>query len=103
MSEPSNTPSTTPAPEPTENLVRIFDSEQETEAQIVQGLLQSAGIDAALSSLDFPQDTLPIGGTVVLVREADAETARNVIDAYRHTPLRDEEATDTPPAREDKP
>ena len=39
-------------PNPDEKLVRVFDSEQESEALIVRGLLESAGIDSDLTSLD---------------------------------------------------
>ena len=45
MPEPANP---TPQPEPNEKLVKIFDTERETEAIVVQGLLESAGIDLSL-------------------------------------------------------
>jgi Putative prokaryotic signal transducing protein len=74
-------------PNPNEKLVRIFDTEQESEALVVRGLLDSAGIDSDLTSLDAQQDILPgVGGTVILVREEDAERARKTIDEYRRTP-----------------
>lgn len=74
-------------PDPNEKLVRIFDTEQESEAMVVRGLLESAGIDADMTSLDAPQDILPgVGGTVILVREEDAERARQVIEEYRQAP-----------------
>ena len=54
---------------------------------VVRGLLESAGIDADLTSLDAQQDILPgVGGTVILVREEDAAEARRLIDEYRQTP-----------------
>ncbi len=60
-------------PEPDEKLVKVFDAEQENEAIVVQGLLQSAGIESDLKSIDAVQDTFPgIGGTLLLVREEDA-------------------------------
>ena len=75
------------APDPNEKLVRVFDTEQETEAIVVRGLLESNGIDAKLNSLDAPQDVLPgVGGSIILVREEDAEQARRVIDEYRQAP-----------------
>jgi Putative prokaryotic signal transducing protein len=74
-------------PNPNEKLVRVFDTEQESEALIVRGLLESAGIDSDLTSLDAQQDVLPgVGGTVILTREEDAEKARNLIDEYRRAP-----------------
>ena len=57
-------------PNPNEKLVRIFDTEQESEALVVHGLLQSTGIDSDVTSLDAQQDILPgVGGTIILVRE----------------------------------
>jgi hypothetical protein len=79
-------------PNPNEKLVRVFDSEQETEAMVVRGLLESAGIDADITSLDAQQDILPgVGGTVILVREEDADEARRVIEEFRQ-PVTDETA-----------
>ena len=70
-------------PDPNEKLVRIFDTEQESEAMVVRGLLEFAGIDVDMTSLDAQQDILPgVGGTVILVREEDADRARQVILAH---------------------
>src|ERR1700691_2619003 len=70
-------------PNPNEKLVRVFDTEQEAEALGVRGLLESAGIDSDVTSLDAPQDILPgVGGTVILVREEEAEKARRMIEEY---------------------
>jgi hypothetical protein len=80
-------------PNPNEKLVRVFDTEQESEALVVRGLLDSSGIDCDITSLDAQQDILPgVGGTIILVREADAEKARNVIEEYRRAPGSDETA-----------
>ena len=74
-------------PNPNEKLVRVFDTEQESEAMVVRGLLESAGIDSDLTSLDAQQDILPgVGGTVILVREKDAAEAQRLIEEYRQTP-----------------
>lgn len=71
-------------PNPNEKLVRVFDTEQESEALVVRGLLQSAGIDSDITALDAPQDILPgVGGTVIVVREEDAAEARRLIESYR--------------------
>ena len=73
-------------PNPNEKLVRVFDTEQESEALVVRGLLESAGIDSDITSLDAPQDILPgVGGTVILVREEDADRARSLIAEFRQT------------------
>jgi hypothetical protein len=78
-------------PSPNEKLVRVFDTEQETEAMVVRGLLESADIDCDVTSLDAQQEILPgVGGTVILVREEDATTARQLIDEYRRVPGDDE-------------
>ena len=78
-------------PSPNEKLVRVFDTEQETEAMVVRGLLESADIDCDVTSLDAQQEILPgVGGTVILVREEDAMTARRLIDEYRRVPGDDE-------------
>ena len=92
MTTPANFP---PKPDPNEKLVKIFDTEQETEAFVVQGLLQSAGIESDRKSLDAPQDTFPgVGGTIILVREEDAEEARKIIESYRQLPPIDDETAE---------
>jgi hypothetical protein len=79
-------------PEPNEKLIKVFDTEQENEALVVQGLLQSAGIESDLQSLDAVQDAFPgVGGTVLLVREEDSAEAEKIIDAYRKLPPLDDE------------
>jgi hypothetical protein len=73
-------------PNPNERLVRVFDTEQESEAMVVRGLLESAGIDCDVTSLDAQQDILPgVGGTIILVREGDADSARRLIEEYRQS------------------
>ena len=72
-------------PDPNENLVRIFTTEQETEALVVRGLLESAGIDCQLGESENSPDVLPIGAVGILVREEDAERARQVIAEYRRS------------------
>ena len=80
-------------PDPNEKLVKVFDTEQESEAMVVRGLLESAGIEADMTALDAPQDILPgVGGTVILVREEDAEPARQLIRDYTRSDADDETA-----------
>jgi Putative prokaryotic signal transducing protein len=92
-----------PRPNPNEKLVRVFDTEQESEALVVRGLLEANGIEADITALDAPQDILPgVGGTVILVREEDAGKARRVIEEYRQAPGSDDtaeiEVIEDPPA-----
>jgi hypothetical protein len=86
MAEKSNPPTSDPRvpPVPREKLVKVFDSERESEALVVSGLLESAGIDSDVTSTDAAQNMYPgVGGSVILVREDQAEEARRVIEAYR--------------------
>jgi hypothetical protein len=67
-------------PNPNEKLVKVFDSEDESEALVVKGLLDSAGIDSDLASASLLQDAFPgLGGVILMVREEDAEAAQRVI------------------------
>lgn len=92
---PGSTPPYEPSPNPNEKLVKVFDSERESEALVVKGLLDSAGIESDMTSVEAVQDMFPgVGGTVILVREEDAEGARQVIDTYRQSPATDEETAE---------
>src|SRR5258708_31990166 len=80
-------------PNPNEKLVKVFDSEQESEAMVVHGLLESAGIESDITSLDAQQELLPgVGGTIILGREEDAQNARRMIEGYRQAPGDDDTA-----------
>ncbi len=70
-------------PEP-EELTAVFDTQEESEAMVVQGLLESSGIEAVITGLDAPQNILPgVGGVLVRVAPEDAEEARRVIAENR--------------------
>src|SRR6201987_1424689 len=91
MAEPLKTGGMQPRPDPNEKLVKVFDSEQESEALVVKGLLDSAGLDSDMTSVDAIQDMFPgVGGTVILVRQEDAGRARQLIEDYRQSPDSDE-------------
>jgi hypothetical protein len=76
--------------------VEVFETEQESEAMVVQSLLQSAGIDVMVSGFDAPQDILPgVGGVSVRVREDQAAEARAVLAEYLSKGLTDEESEST--------
>ena len=84
-----NSPAVQPTPD--KKLVKIFDTEQETEAIVVKGLLESAGIETDIKSIDAVQETFPgVGGTIILVGEEDAAVATKIIDEYRNSPPLDE-------------
>jgi hypothetical protein len=93
MPEPTHSsPQPEPKPQPNEKLVKIFDTERENEANFVQGLLESAGIESDLKSIDAVQNAFPgVGGTVLLVREEDAPEAEKIIETYRQSPPLDDE------------
>jgi putative signal transducing protein len=65
-------------------LVPVFDTQEESEAMIVRGLLESAGIESIITGLDAPQDILPgVGGVLVQVPAEKADDARQIIEDYR--------------------
>jgi hypothetical protein len=79
-------PRPNPDPNPNEKLVKVFDSEDESEALVVKGLLDSAEIDSDLASASLLQDAFPsMGGMVILVREEDADEARRLIAEQRRS------------------
>jgi putative signal transducing protein len=95
-------------PDPNEKLVKVFDSEQEPEAMVVKGLLDSAGIENDLASASLLQDAFPgMGGMIILVREEDAEKARQLIAESRQAVVNgasgneadDDDATEELPAK----
>ena len=99
-----NSEGTQPPPDPNEKLVKVFDSEDESECLVVKGLLDSAGIDADLTAASMVQETFPgLGGMIILVREEDAEEARRVIAEHQSLSEDDEtaeiETTGEPPQK----
>ena len=87
MAEQTTTPAEAQSrPDPNEKLVKIFDSEQESEAMVVKGLLDSAGIDNDLASASLLQEAFPgMGGMIILVRQEDAGKAGRLIDESRQS------------------
>jgi hypothetical protein len=79
-------------PDPNEKLVKVFDTEEESEALVVKGLLDSAGIDNDLTSASLLQEAFPgLGGMILMVREEDAEKARKLIEESRRGPADEDE------------
>jgi len=85
------------AGEPNEQLVKVFDTEQESEAMVVRGLLEANGIPAVIENLDAPQDVLPgVGGVIVLVRAEQGEEAGRLIQESRTELPADEAVSEEP-------
>ena len=84
-----------PKPDPNEKVVKVFDTEQEPEALVVQGLLESAGISSNVLATELTQDAFPgLGGVVLLVSEDDADVAARIIESYRNSPPVDDETAE---------
>ncbi|MEO5936187.1 MAG: DUF2007 domain-containing protein [Terriglobales bacterium] len=78
--------------DPNAELVEVLDTQDESEALVIQGLLDSAGIESLMSSLDVPQDVMPgVGGVILRVAPELAEEARRVIAEYQNNPATDAE------------
>lgn len=85
---------TQPRPNPDEKLVKVFDSELESEAMIVKGLLESEGIDSDLTAASMVQETFPgLGGMIILVRQEDAEAAQKLIAEHQQSPEQSDDET----------
>ena len=94
MPDPLVTTGGQPRPDPNEKLVKVFDSEQESEAMVVKGLLESAGIDSDLTSASLLQDMFPgLGGMIILVRAEDSDKAQKLIAEYSR-PVDDDETAE---------
>jgi hypothetical protein len=79
--------------QPNEGLVVIFECEQESEAMVVQGLLETGGIEVLSTNFDAPQDVLPgVGGIALRVREDQAQEARAILAEYKNKGITDAEA-----------
>jgi hypothetical protein len=94
MAVPREIALTEPQPDPNEKLVKVFDTEQESEAMVVKGLLESAGIESNLTSTATSQDSFPgLGGVVIMVREEDAEPARRILAEFKQPASADDDET----------
>lgn len=73
--------------EPTKHLVEVYVAAGDEEGLVVKGLLESEGIDCALSS-DIPHTVMPLnidglGAVRITVAEEDAERARQIITEHK--------------------
>lgn len=77
-------------------LVTVFQTADEAEAMVVQGLLESNGIESLLANLEAPQDVLPgVGGVAIRVRPSEADEACEIIEGQRNDLLDSEESSET--------
>jgi hypothetical protein len=97
---PGGIMATNPSCEPTpiheeKELVTVFDTSDEAEALVVQGLLESNGIESLLSYRDAPQDVLPgVGGVMLRVRPSEADEALAIIESQRSDQPAEEESSE---------
>jgi putative signal transducing protein len=78
-------------------LVEVFDTQEESEAWVVEALLESAGIAALSSGREAPQNVLPgVGGVVVRVAPENAAAARRLIAENRGVPPPEDGASEDP-------
>ena len=71
-------------PTPNQKLETVFDTADETEAMVVQGLLESAGLECLAVSPDAPGEVMSgLGGVALQVPEERAQEARRLIEEYR--------------------
>ena len=77
-------------------LVTVFETADEAEAMVVQGLLESNGIESLLANLEAPQDVLPgVGGVAIRVRSSEADQVREIIEGQHNDLLDPEESSET--------
>jgi hypothetical protein len=88
--------SATAGPKPEPEPVKVFDTQQESEAMVVHGLLTSAGIESLVNSLEANQALWPgVGGVGVFVNPSQADEARRIIEEYNQAETDIEEVDDS--------
>jgi hypothetical protein len=71
-----------------ENLVTVFETNDDSEALVVRSLLESGGMDVLFQTTEapagvFPFSSMPLGHIRLEVVESQAEEALRVITEYR--------------------
>ena len=71
-----------------EDLVEVFQTNDDSEALVVRGLLESNSIEVMMTSAEapagvFPFSNSPMGHMRLEVRASQAEEARAIINDYR--------------------
>ena len=79
-----------------EKLVDIFDTNDDSEALVVRGLLESGGMEVLMTTVEapvgvFPFSAMPLGHVRLQVLESQAEDALRVIAEYRRRGSEDAE------------
>lgn len=80
-------------PQADPDLVDVFVTQQESEAMVVHGLLESGGIESAVIT-DEAQDVLPFGSMVIRVSPDEADEARRIIEEYKNTEIDEDDVDD---------
>lgn len=72
-------------------LVEVFVTQQESEAMVVHGLLESNGIDSAVISSEAQDVLAGIGSMVIRVSPEEADEARRIIEEYKNAASEEDE------------
>jgi hypothetical protein len=73
------------------SLADVFVTQQESEAMVVHGLLESAGIDSAVISGEAQDVLAGVGSLVIRVTPEHAEEARGLIEEYKNASVSEDE------------
>ena len=72
------------SPQADPDLVDVFVTQQESEAMVVHGLLESGGIESAVITGEAQDVLAGVGGMVIRVSPEEADEARRIIEDYRN-------------------
>jgi len=75
-------------------LVEVFVTQQESEAMVVHGLLESGGIESAVITGEAQDVLAGVGGMAIRVSPEEADEARRIIEEYKNTPTTDDDEAD---------
>ena len=73
------------------DLVEVFETPQESEAMVVHGLLESAGIESAVITGEAQDVLAGVGGMIIRVSPEQADEARRIIEEYRNTSISEDD------------
>lgn len=82
------------SPQTDPDLVDVFVTQQESEAMVVHGLLESGGIESAVITGEAQDVLAGVGGMVIRVSPEEADEARRIIEDYKNTAATDVELED---------
>lgn len=72
------------SPQADPDLVDVFVTQQESEAMVVHGLLESGGIESAVITGEAQDVLAGVGGMVIRVSPEEADEARRIIEDYKN-------------------